>query len=82
MTELAGHDGHDSYAYVQLRAAQNDLADAIRREREIEVQLEATKELAADLFERLKEDDAISAWIVQRMKALGIDVYGGKAGRK
>ena len=62
MTELQGHDGHDSYAYVQLRAAQRDLVDAHRRIRELESQLEEWKrlcrqnEIRADVGERKLEE--------------------------
>ena len=62
MTELQGHDGHDSYAYVQLRAAQRDLLDAHRRIRELERQLEEWKrlcrqnEIRADVGERKLEE--------------------------
>lgn len=71
MTELEGHDGHDSYAYVQLRAARNDLLDAAKRIHELEGQLDALGELASDMARDL-EDAPLGAWYADRLRKLGI----------
>lgn len=74
MTELSGHDAHDSYAYVQLRACQNDLHDASMRIFELERQVDALRELAGDLFEDIRDIDNMAAWYEPRMAELGIEV--------
>lgn len=74
MTELEGHDGHDSYAYVQLKAARCDLADAHRRIRDLECQVDALGELAMEMARDL-EDAPLGAWYADRLRKLGI---GGK----
>lgn len=73
MTELSGHDAHDSYAYVQLRATQHDLHEASMRIFELEQQVDALGELACDLFEDIRDLDNMAAWYEQRMKALGLE---------
>lgn len=73
MTELAGHDNHDSYAYVQLKAARCDLADAYRRIRDLEGQLDAVTELAIDAVREL-EDEPLGSWFAKRLRSLGIGV--------
>jgi len=69
VTELSGHDGHDSFAYVQLRAAQNDLEHASRRIHDLEDQLDALAELAVDMAHDL-EDAPKGAWYAKRLWAL------------
>ena len=71
MTELEGHDGHDSYAYVQLRAASNDLVHASKRIRELEGTVDALGELASDMARDL-EDAPLGAWYADRLRKLGI----------
>ena len=70
MAELEGHDGHDSYAFVQLRACQRDLLDASKRIHELEGQLDAMTELATDAVRAL-EDEPHGAWFEKRLQALG-----------
>ena len=70
MTELSGHDAHDSYAYVQLRACQNDLHDASMRIFDLEQQVDALGELARDMHADV--GDTHAAWYEQRMRALGV----------
>ena len=71
MTELEGHDGHDSYAYVQLRAAERNLLDASKRIRDLEGQVDALGELASDMARDL-EDAPLGAWYADRLRKLGI----------
>ena len=71
MTELEGHDGHDSYAYVQLRAAERNLLDASRRIRELEGTVDALGELAVEMARDL-EDAPLGAWYADRLRKLGI----------
>lgn len=71
MTELEGHDGHDSYAYVQLRAAERNLLDAAKRIRKLEGQVDALGELASDMARDL-EDAPLGAWYADRLRKLGI----------
>lgn len=70
MAELEGHDGHDSYAFAQLRACQRDLLEAAKRIHELEGQLDAMTELATDAVREL-EDEPHGAWFAKRLQALG-----------
>lgn len=70
MAELEGHDGHDSYAFVQLRARERDLLDAAKRIHELEGQLDAMTELATDAVRAL-EDEPHGSWFAKRLQALG-----------
>lgn len=56
---------------MRLMAAVEEQAARIS---ELEVQLDAAKELAADLFEQIRDVDNLAAWYEQRMRALGLEV--------